>query len=85
MKTLYEFKKILITAVITTLIIVFVVNCTPETEVDLPIEPNPLQDESADQEKSAFSKREVLSVEELTLSKQELESIKEHLLALKEK
>ena len=79
MKTLYEFKKILITAVITTLIIVFVVNCTTETEVDLPVELNPLQDESADQEQSAFSKREVLSVEELTLSKQELESIKEHL------
>ena len=84
MKTLYEFKKILITAVITTLIIVFVVNCTTETEVDLPVELNPLQDESADQEQSAFSKREVLSVEELTLSKQELESIKEHLYGLEE-
>ncbi|MBR61673.1 MAG: hypothetical protein CL904_03305 [Dehalococcoidia bacterium] len=79
MKTLYAIKRILTSLALIMLIIVTAINCSSEIKVDLQVETDSPHDAPAVQEQLDSGAREVLSVEDLVLSKEELDDIKEYL------
>jgi len=80
MKTLYVYKRSLRYCVIILIIAVALIGCRAEAEADLKLEKDAGANDSVSENLSDTTQYEILATEQVTLSEEELRTIKEHLI-----
>ena len=80
MKTLHVYKRSLRYCVIILIIAVALIGCKADVEADLGVEKDAGANDSVSENLAGITEYEILTTEQVTLSKEELRSIKDHLI-----